>query len=337
MTAHGESPWKDAGKAYVIAEVGSNHDGDKARALELVARCAEAGADAVKFQVFRASGLVVRTHPAYAVLERLSVPLDWLEDLAAACRAAAVDFCATPFDLAAVDALAAVSPACLKVASSDLTFVSLLRRCAATGLPLAVSTGMSTFDEVDAALAVLRRHGGGDVALLHCVSMYPPDYEDMNLRVLPAMAARFGCPVGLSDHTPGSAMAVAGVALGARVIEKHVTDDRSRPGPDHGYALEFPEFAAMVRDVHHTIQALGNGIKEPRHDEALIRGKARRGLYAARDIAAGERLDAANIVALRPPTGLDAEHIDLVIDARIDHDLAAGQPLPLTLLPQRQS
>lgn len=332
MTNTSVAPWIAKQQPYIIAEIGSNHDGDKERALDLIAKAAAAGADAAKFQLFRAETLVTREHPAFATLERLSTPLAWLPELAAACQAAGIGFAATPFDLEAVAALDACRPAFVKIASSDITFVGLLRRCAATGLPLVLSTGMSTYGEVEQALGCLKAAGSAEIALLHCVSMYPPAFADMNLRVIPELALRFACPVGLSDHTPGSTMAVAAVALGGRIVEKHVTDDRGRPGPDHIYALEFPELATLVRGLRETAVALGDGDKGPRGTEANIKVKARRGLYTACAIAVGETLHESRIVALRPTAEINAEQLDAVVGRVAAASIAAGQPLPASLL-----
>lgn len=332
MTICPISPLKGRNRPYIVAEIGSNHDGDKGRALELIAKAAVAGADAAKFQLFRANTLVLPEHPAYATLERLSTPLSWLPELATACQEAGIDFSATPFDLAAVDALSACAPAFIKIASSDITFVSLLRRCAATRHPIVLSTGMSTDVEVEQALHCLKAAGAVEVALLHCVSMYPPAFADMNLQVIPRLARQFNCPVGLSDHTPGSIMAVAAVTLGASIIEKHVTDDRRRPGPDHAYALEFSELALLVDDLRATVSAMGKGKKGPQGAEVNIKVKARRGLYAACDIAAGETLDESNIIALRPTAEVNAEQIDQIVGCLAPMAIAAGNPLPASLV-----
>lgn len=326
------APWSFQDGPYVIAEIGSNHDGEKERALQLVEAAAAAGANAVKFQLFEAETLVVPNHPAFATLQRLSTPLEWLPDLVTACRNAGIDFSATPFSLAAVEALNACRPAFIKIASSDITYVSLLRRCAATGLPLLLSTGMSTIDEVGQALACLRQAQAGEVALLHCVSMYPPSPADMNLSAITQLAQRFNCPVGLSDHTPGSIMSVAALVLGGGIIEKHVTDDRRRSGPDHPYALEFGELAQLVSDLQNVAAAMVGSEKGPQGAEAGIKEKARRGLYAACDIAAGELIDESKVIALRPTAEIDAQQIDQVIGCTANRAIEAGQALSASLL-----
>lgn len=322
--------WND--KPYLIAEIGSNHDGDKARALALIRRAADVGADAVKFQLFRAETMVVADHPAFETLANLSTPLEWLPELASRCRELSIDFAATPFDLAAVEALAASEPAFIKVSSSDVTYLALLRAAAKTGAPLLLSTGMSTMEDVARAVDTCKRAGARQLALLHCVSLYPTPAEAMHLRAIETMAARFDLPVGLSDHSPGVAIAAAALALGARIIEKHVTDDRRRPGPDHSYALEFDQFAQLVEAVRMVPVALGDGEKRARGAERQQIRRARRGLYARRAIAAGEPIDGDAIVALRPQAAVNAEDIDRVCGKRAPEALAPGDPLPASLL-----
>ena len=325
------APWGNENKPYLIAEIGSNHDGEKSRALELIKKAAAAGANAAKFQLFNPRTLVLQEHPAYATLDRLSTPLEWLPQLAATCKESGIDFSATPFDLPSVNALVSVQPAFIKIASSDITYVSLLRACASTGLPILLSTGMSTFEEVERALECLEEAGATEIALLHCVSMYPPAFSDMNLLAVPELHKKFGCHVGLSDHTPGSSMAIISAALGGMIVEKHVTDDRRRKGPDHPYALEFNEVKQLSEDLNNTVGALGDGIKGPVNDESIIRIKARRGLYAARDLAAGEVLGEDDIIALRPTAEINAEQVDQVIGKKLKNSLAEGSALPASL------
>jgi len=326
------APWVNGKSPYIIAEIGSNHDGDKARALDLIKQSAAAGAHAAKFQLFKAETLVLPEHPAFDTFARLSTPLEWIPELSATCKDAGIHFSATPFNLEAVDALAACNPDFIKIASSDITFVSLLRQCARTKLPIVLSTGMSTYEEVGEALNCLKASGASDVALLHCVSMYPPEFADMNLSVISELFKRFACPVGLSDHTPGTSMAIVSTSLGGKIIEKHVTDDKQRPGPDHPYALEFDEFSQLVKDVTNTAAALGDAsAKSPQRDESIIKMKARRGLYALRSMDAGETLQAADIVALRPTAAVNADEIDLVLGKELMQPLEAGSELPLSL------
>jgi sialic acid synthase SpsE len=327
-----QAPWKRKNGPYVIAEIGSNHDGEKNRALDLISQAAKAGADAVKFQLFRAETLVLPDHPAYASLAKVSTPREWLPELAEAAASAGVGFSATPFDLEGVGQLAEINPAFIKVASSDLTFVSLLRRVAGTGLPVIMSSGMADLADVEMAISELKRHGARDIGLMHCVSMYPPSPPDMNLRAVAELARRFDLSSGLSDHTPGSTMSVAACALGGIIFEKHVTDDRRRPGADHGYALEMDELKTLVKDLRDTFDAMGDGRKIPKGAEPAIRVKARRGLYAARDLTRGEVITEETVIALRPTSEINAEEIDLVLGRKVEGAITALSPLPRYLL-----
>ena len=288
---------------YFIAEIGSNHDGRLERAAELVRAAAGAGADAVKLQSFRAAGLTRRSEPAFALLEALELPADWLAPLGEVARSAGVALLSTPFDEACADQLCAAGLPALKIASGDLTHHPLLRHVGGLGLPVLVSTGLAELDEVRAATEVLDGAGAPAVALLHCVSTYPTRFPELNLRVLPRLADAFGRVVGLSDHSPRHAAVAAAVALGARVVEKHVTFDRELEGPDHAYALTIEEFAAMVRDVRDIEAALGDGEKRPAPEEAAGRRLGRRSVHAATDIPAGARLVPGMLKIVRPADG----------------------------------
>ncbi len=326
------APWKQKNLPYIIAEIGSNHDGDKARALDLIVQAAEAGANAVKFQLFKAETLVVPNNPAYNTLQKAAIPHEWLPGLAEAALKAGVDFSVTPFDLEGVHQLTRVRPAFIKIASSDLTFFSLLRRIAQTGLPIIMSTGMANFSDIEKAIAELKKHNATEIGLMHCVSMYPPDFKDMNLLAITELSRRFNLVSGLSDHTPGSSMAVAACALGGLIFEKHVTDDKTRIGPDHSYALNFKEFETLVQDLNNTFAALGDGKKIAKGLEVNIKIKARRGLYASQDLKAGEVITEEKIIALRPTCELNAEEIDLILGKVTKKAIVAFSPILHSLI-----
>ena len=325
---------------YVIAEAGVNHGGNPEVALRLVDAAADAGADAVKFQTFVAGALAAAGTPqaAYqvarapaadqrAMLEQLELPVAAWSALHARAVARGIAFLSTPFDRGSVQLLAKLGVPAFKVGSGDLTNLLLLRALAAHRLPLIVSTGMATLDEVDAAVADLRSHGDPPLVLLQCTSAYPAADADANLRAMSTLRARYGVPVGYSDHTIGTAVATAAAALGADVIEKHLTLDRLRPGPDHAISLEPTEFgslAAAVRAVH---QALGDGTKAPVAAEEDNRGVARRGLVARRALDAGMVLAETDLDALRPASGVSPLRVDEVIGRRVKHALAAGAPI----------
>jgi N-acetylneuraminate synthase/N,N'-diacetyllegionaminate synthase len=327
---------------FVIAEIGSNHDGDLARALALIDAAAEAGADAVKFQSFRAATLCARRWPdprggwqpsaAYPLLARLELPADWHPLLRDHAAARGTLFLSTPFDEERARLLATLDVPAMKVASGDLTHLPLLRLLGGFGRPVLLSTGLATDDEVAAALRALTEGAGTParrppVVLLHCVSLYPLGPGDANLRVLPALAARHGCPVGWSDHSPGHTLAVGAVALGACVVEKHLTDDRGRSGPDHAFAMEPREFRAMVEAIRELEAGLGDGVKRPRPGEEAERTWARRGLWAARRLPAGTVLQARDLKMVRPALGLPPDALAHLVGRRLRRPLEADQPL----------
>jgi len=327
-------------KVFVIAEAGVNHNGALGAAMGLVEAAASAGANAVKFQTFRAEAVVTEAaakaayqakqtgddESQFEMLKRLELSQQDHVALKARCDELGIAFLSTPFDAAAADFLAReIGVVRIKVPSGEITNAPFLLHIARLGLPVILSTGMSTFDEVAAALNVLAHGFGGaqeppdmdapieqsffedlqaKVTLLHCTSEYPAPFEDVNLNVLPAMAARFGLPVGLSDHTPGHAAALGAVALGATVIEKHITLDKTMPGPDHSASLEPQEFADLVANLRALEAALGLSDKQPQTSELANREIARRSLVALRPIRAGETFDASNVGAKRPGTGL---------------------------------
>ncbi len=332
----------DGAPSFVIAEIGSNHDGQLERALALVDVAADAGADAVKFQSFRAAGLLARRWPdadggwktaeAYPVLERLEVPAEWHAPLRDRARERGVMFLSTPFDESRAALLAALGVPAFKVASGDLTHHPLLRTLAAYGRPLLLSTGLATPDEIGAALDAVAEGAGAPervppVVLLHCVSLYPLRPGDANLRALEPLRGRFGCLVGWSDHSPGHTLALGAVALGACVVEKHITDDRNRRGPDHGYAMEPGEFRAMVDAIRELETGLGDGTKRPRPDEEPERRWARRSVYAARSLPAGSLLEATDLKVVRPALGLEPDAVLQLIGRTLRRPLAVDEPV----------
>ncbi len=301
----------------VIAEAGVNHNGDLGRALEMVVAAAEAGADYVKFQAFTAAELVAAGAgtAAYqaantgeadqvALLRGLELPVDAFAEVASACRERGIGFLCTAFDVEVIDALVRFGMDRIKVASGELTNTPALQRFAGLGLPILLSTGMATLDEVGEAVADLKAAGAADITLLHCTSLYPAAPEDLNLRAMATMADAFGLPVGYSDHSLGDHAAVAAVALGASVIEKHFTLDRSLPGPDHRASLEPGELAAMIAKLRETAAMLGDGNKTPAPGEAETAALVRRSWHARCNLSAGAVVGAGDVVLKRPADGL---------------------------------
>lgn len=330
----------------IIAEAGVNHNGQPALAHALIDAAAAAKADAVKFQTFRADRLAVTSAPKAAyqkrngpagesqleMLRRLELPDDVVRELAVHCRAKGILFLSSPFDEESADFLDALGMPAFKVPSGELTNSPFLRHLAEKGKPLIVSTGMADMSEVEAAVGVIRAADAPPFALLHCVSNYPADPADCNLHAIGALERAFGVPAGWSDHTTGIDIAVAAVALGAAILEKHFTTDRALPGPDHRASLEPGELADMVRAVRRVESALGTGIKRPAASEADTASVARKSLVAVRDLAAGTVISATDLAARRPGTGLPPSRQGELLGRRLKINVAVGDLLTPEML-----
>jgi N-acetylneuraminate synthase len=327
---------------FVIAEAGVNHNGDLALALKLCDAAREAGADAVKFQTFRAEDLVVPGAPTaeyqarqtgqqdqFAMLRQLELSEDSHRSIKSHCTATGIEFFSTPFSVAAVDLLLGLGVRRLKLSSGELTHRALVEHAAATGLPLLVSTGMATMEEIRGALRWIDTARGNlrGVTVLHCTSAYPAPDSALNLRAMATMARDLGIAVGYSDHSLGIEAPLAAVALGASVIEKHFTLDRTLPGPDHGASLEPGEFKQMTSGIRRVSAMLGDGIKAPTPQERDTARVARRSVVAATDIAAGAVIDETMLVCRRPATGIAPSDLERITGRRARVAIAAGTVL----------
>ncbi len=322
ITVAGRTIGGDA-PCFIVAEAGVNHDGDPAKARELVDAAVLAQADAVKFQTFRTERLVAAHAPKAdyqrratgggesqaAMLKKLELPFEAFRELAGYCREKGILFLSTPFDDDSVEFLFELGVPAFKLGSGELTNLPFLDRVARKGLPVIASTGMADLDEVEAAVGTLRATGNPHLALLHCVSAYPADPASVNLRAMGTLAKRFSLPVGFSDHTRGIEVAIGAAALGACIVEKHFTLDRRLPGPDHAASLEPRELAALVYAVRNVRSALGTGVKRPSDAEREVARVARRSLVAVRGIPAGTRLAPGDVTARRPGSGLPPARI----------------------------
>ncbi|SIS72751.1 pseudaminic acid synthase [Phaeovulum vinaykumarii] len=330
---------------YLIAELSGNHNGDLGRALALVDAAAETGADAVKLQTYTADTITLdvdrpefRIHGGlwdgrslHDLYREASTPWDWHAALFARARSHGLAVFSSPFDPTAVDFLETLDAPAYKIASFELVDTPLIRKTAATGKPLIMSTGIADYAEIEDACRAARAGGAGGLALLHCVSAYPARPEEMRLGTIATLAATFGVPVGLSDHTLGSAVAVAAVARGATIIEKHMTLRRADGGPDADFSLEPQEFRQLVLDCRMAHAALGPA----RPDRAGIGGanaQFRRSLYAVEDIAEGAPFTAQNVRSIRPGLGLAPKHLDRVLEARARRAIARGEPLDWSMV-----
>jgi N-acetylneuraminate synthase/N,N'-diacetyllegionaminate synthase len=324
------------GPVVIIAELGVNHDGSIDDAHQLVDVAAECGADAVKFQTFSPSALVAQQAPTASyqasttgfgqqldMISSLTLPNDCWGELRAHANDLGVEFISTPFDLESAVTLVAIGVPLIKVSSGDLTNLPFIRALGQLDTPLLISTGMSEIREVSIAFEAAGDAPG--VGIMHCVSAYPAPQNECNLRVLTSLRQLFQGPIGWSDHTVGSESAFAAVCLGARVIEKHLTLDRSRRGPDHLASADPEMFRDYVSGIRRTEVMLGTGIKQPQPSELDVRTVARRSWHAARALVPGQIVSVDDIVALRPASGLPPS-VD-VVGRRIRKPIAPGEPL----------
>lgn len=329
-------------RVFVIAEAGVNHNGDMAMALQLCDAAKATGADAVKFQTFRAEDLVVRGAPTaeyqarqtgdqdqFLMLERLELSEAQHHQIKAHCDAIGMEFFSTPFSVDATDMLVSLGVRRLKLSSGELTHRVLVEHAAATQLPLLMSTGMGTMDEIIEAVAWVKAARGHlqDVVVLHCTSAYPAPYDTLNLTAMLSMARDLHIDIGYSDHSLGIEAPLAAVALGATVIEKHLTLDRKLAGPDHSASLEPDEFARMVQGIRRVSVMLGDGVKAPLPEELDTARVARRSVVAATDIAAGEVISAAMLVCRRPATGIAPRDLQRVVGQVARLAISAGSVL----------
>ena len=333
--------------SYLIAEAGSNHNRDLGIAKRLIDVSADAGADAVKFQTYSGDRLYSRRaeskyldqygadSPA-ELLERIALPREWHAELAEHARGRGIHFFSSPFDHEAIDELAEVGVPLLKIASGEIVDLPLIRKAASTGIPLIVSTGMASLAEVGEAVAAAEEAGATALALMQCASVYPAAPELINLRAMHTLRDEFGVPAGLSDHTTGIVVPAAAAALGAAMIEKHITLDRSMEGPDHSFAIEPDELAAMVTAVRDAEAALGDGRKEgpseAERDENYV--LARRSLIAARDLAAGTVIEADMLTVKRPGSGIAPKHFDDVVGQTLAQNVEADDVLTWEMFPR---
>lgn len=330
---------------YLIAEISGNHNREIGRALAIIDAAHAAGADAVKLQTYTADTITVRSNrPEFRIqgglwdgrtlhelYEEAHTPWDWHGPIFEHARRIGITVFSTPFDFTAIELLESLGAPAYKIASMEIVDLPLIERCAATGKPLIMSTGMAMLPEIEEAVAAARGAGCRDLALLYCVSGYPTPVWEMNLATIADMARRFDVVIGLSDHTMATAVPVAAVAVGAALIEKHFTLARADGGVDSAFSLEPAEFRTMVQDTRAAHAALGTPDYEisPSEERSM---PFRRSLYVVADVAAGEALTAANTRSIRPANGLPPKHYRAVLGRRARVPIAAGTPLDWSLI-----
>ncbi len=327
--------------ALLIAEIGSNFDRDLDRAYRLTDLAVECGADVVKFQTFLAERLVNAQafrgikegyqaqweRDVFSVYQDAVFPRKWHEKLARYCEKAGTIFMSSAYDFPGVDLTVDLGVKALKIGSGDLTWPEMLHYQAGKNLPILLATGAATLAEVDQGVRVLKNAGCERLILLQCVTNYPAGFDHVNLRAMVNMGRMFGVPYGFSDHTPGHTVALASVALGGCVVEKHFTDDKSRPGPDHPFAMDASDFKAMVKAVRELEKAMGDGVKQVSPEERETRIVMRRSLFAARDLKAGQKVRRRDLVILRPQHGIMPDQLENVLGRTLVKDAPKLTPL----------
>lgn len=326
---------------FIIAEAGSNHDGDLGQAKKLIDVAAEARVDAVKFQTFTADKIAARTDDEvmklgdeydtaddlYDLYKSLELPREWQQELKDYAQKKGLIFLSTPFDYEAVDQLEELGMPAYKIASFECIDIPFLRYIAKKGKPIILSTGMADLGEIEESLEAIYNEGNKQVILLHCGISYPMPVEDVNLAAMGTMRQAFLLPIGYSDHTLGITVPISAVARGAKVIEKHFTLDKNLPGPDHKFALEPDELKAMVKGIREAEAAIGSPIKRHVSAEEVHYHRGRRSIFAIQDIPAGTEITAEMIGVLRPGIGLKPKYFDLLIGRTARKDIKANEPI----------
>jgi pseudaminic acid synthase len=312
---------------YIIGEIGSNHNRDFDTATKLIDAAKASGCDAVKFQSYTADGLYSIYTPRisqmdgisapeetpYELIKRVEMPVEWHPLLKKHCEKVGITFCSTPFDESMVDILESVDTPFYKVASFEITHYPMLARIAQTRKPVIVSTGNSGLEDIERAVNCLEKNGCDEYALLHCVSQYPAKHDDINLRCLDTLRKAFDCVVGFSDHTTDYISSALAIGLGASIIEKHITLDKTYYGPDHPFALEPDELRHLVESIRGTELILGSSVKKVLKSEEETHRIGRRSIIAAQDIKQGDTITADKLVIKRPALGLHPMYLDIVI------------------------
>ncbi len=298
---------------FVIAEIGCNHGGDVALAQKMIDAAAQAGADAVKFQTYTPAGLVSPDHEAYANFKKEALSFDHFRLLKEHCQSRNILFISTPFDLESADFLHQLDMKIFKISSGDVTHLPLIRRVAQKGKPILLSVGACLYDDIDEAVALIKKYNNQPLTLLHCTAAYPTPDDQAQISLIPQLKKRYGTLVGFSDHTLGIAVTLGAVALGARVIEKHFTIDQTLPGGDNDMSILPHQLAQLISDGRRIYQAIGSGRKEIFPAEKEIVPFIRRSLFANDDIKKGSPFTEKNIILRRPGGGLSAKTYDTII------------------------
>lgn len=331
---------------FIVAEMSANHLQDYGRAIEIIHAAKEAGADAVKLQTYTADtitldcddpcfqitqGTIWDGTTLHKLYQEAYTPWEWQPKLMEEANRLGMECFSSPFDFTSVDFIESLHMPAFKIASYEINDIPLIRKIARLHKPIIFATGVAYLEDIERALAVCREEGCEDVMLLKCVSSYPTPYEDINLNMIPTLSRTFGCLTGLSDHSAGSAVPVGAVALGARMVEKHLTLRRADGGPDGAFSMEPEEFAAMVRDIRALEKALGSS-EYYLTPTQQVEHEGSRSLFAVRDIAAGETLTAENVRSIRPGCGLHTMYYEQILGKKAACQIRRGTPLAWNLI-----
>ena len=332
--------------AFIVAEVSANHNQDYNRAVEIIHAAAEAGADAVKLQTYTAETITIDCDDdcfqikegtiwdgttLYKLYSEAYTPWEWQPRLIEEAKKLGLECFSSPFDLTSVDFLSKLDVPAYKIASYEINDIPMIRKIAALHKPMIFATGIAYPEDIALALDTCKAEGNEDIILLKCVSSYPTPYEDVNLRVIPTLAKTYDCIAGISDHTMGSIVSAGAVALGAKMVEKHLTLRRADGGPDGAFSMEPEEFATMVRDIRTLEKALGTD-EYVLTDTQKLEHNGSRSLFVVKDIKAGEVLTPNNIRSIRPGIGMHTKHYEEVLGRHAKSDLKKGTPLQWELI-----
>ncbi len=330
----------------IVAEISGNHNGDYNRAVEIIHAAHEAGADAIKLQTYTADTITIDCdkpwfmtpgdglwagRTLHNLYEEAYTPWEWHEGLMNEARKLGMEAFSSPFDPTSVDYLENLNVPAYKIASFEINDIPLIRKIAGLHKPIIFATGIAYEEDIQLALDTCKEEGNEDVILLKCVSAYPTPYNLVNLRMIPTLAGKFDCVVGLSDHTPGSVIPTGSVPFGVKMIEKHLTLDRSAGGVDDAFSMEPAEFTEMVRNVRIMEEALGSSEYKLTDKQAKERSLSR-SLFIVKDVKAGEELTAENVRSIRPGNGMHTKHYEEVLGKRAAKDIEKGTPLSWDLI-----
>lgn len=333
-------------RTFIIAEVSANHLMDYDRAVQIIKAAKDAGADAVKIQTYTADTITVNSDkPCFQITqgtiwdgttlhklyETAYTPWEWQPKLKEEAEKLGLEFFSSPFDLTAVDFLEEMNISAYKIASFEITDIPLIKKAAKTGKPIIMSTGIAHKEDIEEAVKTCTEAGNNQVILLKCSSAYPAPYEDINLKSISMLAEEFDCIAGLSDHTMGSSVAVAGVALGAKVIEKHLTLSRADGGPDGSFSMEPAEFKEMVDNIRLVEKALGKPTYALTEKQIKSREHSR-SLFVVQDMKKGDVITVENVRSIRPSCGLHTRHYESLLGKKVNQDLELGTPMSLEYL-----